>query len=122
MEEIRKNKETCAKILALSPKIRFVAILNPFGKTMAGQLRKGLRPLFRSDQARDEFFLTATRESLRKPFESSLGRNHFTLTVYDKVKIVYFSNGNATLYITVEKDTSYEEIVKIVEEASSSLR
>ena len=118
MEEIRKHKEICDKILALSPKIRYVGMLNIFGKTLAGSVRKDVKPYFRPEEARNEFFLTATRESLRKPFATSLGKNHFTLTVHDKVKIVAFSSDTVSFYITVEKDASYDEIVKIAENAS----
>jgi len=118
MEEIRKHKEICSKILALSPKIRYVGMLNIFGKTIAGDMRKGVRPLFKPEEARDDFFLTATRESLRKNFVPSLGKHHFTLTVHDKVKIVSFSSDTVAFYITVEEDASYDEIAKIVEAAS----
>ncbi|MFQ5969417.1 MAG: hypothetical protein ACE5J2_02850 [Nitrososphaerales archaeon] len=117
-EEIHKHKETCDKILAISPKIRYVGMINKFGKTIAGDLRRGLRPLFKPEEARDEFFLAATRESLRKAFASSLGKNQFTLTIHDKVKLISFPSDTVTFYVTVEKDTSYEEIVKIVEAAS----
>lgn len=117
-EEIRKNKEICDKILAVNPKIRYVGMINRFGKTVAGNLRKGIQPLFRPEQARDEFFLAATREFLRKDFNSTLGKIHFTLTVHDKVKIVSFGSDSFTFYITLEKDASYDEIVKIVEAAS----
>ena len=118
MEEIRKHKETCSKIVALNPKIRYAGMLNMFGKTLAGSVRKGVRPLFKPEEARNDFFLTATRESLRKGFDTSLGKNQFTLTVHDKVKIISFSSDTVSFYITVEKDTPYEEIVKIVEAAS----
>jgi hypothetical protein len=117
-EEIRKHKEICDKILALNPKIRYVGMINKFGKTIAGNLRKGIRPLFKPEQARDEFFLAATREFLRKDFNSTLGKIFFTLTVHDKVKIISFNSDPVTFYITVENDTSYDEIVKIVEAAS----
>ncbi len=117
-EDIRKHKEICDKILAISPKIRYVGMINKFGKTIAGDLRKGIRPLFRPEQARDEFFLAATREFLRKDFNSTLGKIFFTLTVHEKVKIVSFTSDTVTFYITMEKDTSYDEIVKVVETAS----
>ncbi len=118
MEDIRKHKETCDKILAISPKIRYVGMINAFGKTIAGDLKKGVRPYFKPEEARDEFFITAIRESLRKAFTTSLGKNQFTLTVHDKVKIISFSSDTVAFYISVEKDASYDEIVKIVEVAS----
>lgn len=117
-EDIRKHKEICDKILAISPKIRYVGMINKFGKTIAGDLRKGIKPLFKPEQARDEFFLAATREFLRKDFNSTLGKIFFTLTVHEKVKIVSFTSDTVTFYITMEKDTSYDEIVKVVETAS----
>ena len=118
MEEIRKHKDTCSKILTTSPKIRYVGMINIFGKTIAAALRKDMRPLFKPEEAMDEFFLTASRESLRKSFASSLGKNNFTLTVHEKVKIVSFSSDTVIFYITIEKDTSYDEIVRIVEAAA----
>ncbi len=118
MDDIHKHKETCDKILALSPKIRYVGMINTFGKTIAGDLRKGIRPYFKLEEARDEFFITAIRESLRKAFTASLGKNQFTLTVHDNVKIISFSSDTVAFYISVEKDASYDEIVKIVEAAS----
>lgn len=121
-EEIRKNKEICARILALHPKIRYVGMINAFGKTIAAELRKGLRPLFKTEEARDEFFLTGMRESLRKSFVPSLGRNHFTLSVHEKVRIVSFSNDRTTFYVTLEKDMPYDEIAKIVEQAMAGLK
>ena len=117
-EEIRKHKEICDKILAISPKIRYVGMINKFGKTIAGNLRKGISPLFKPEQARDEFFLAATREFLRKDFNSTLGKIYFTLTVHEKVKIVSFTSDTVTFYITMEKDALYDEIVKVVETAS----
>ncbi len=117
-EDIRKHKEICDKILAISSKIRYVGMINKFGKTIAGDLRKGISPLFKPEQARDEFFLAATREFLRKDFNSTLGKIYFTLTVHEKVKIVSFTSDTVTFYITMEKDTSYDEIVKVVETAS----
>jgi hypothetical protein len=116
--ETKKNRERCAKILALSPKIRYVGMLNSFGKALAGQLRSGVRPYFRPEEARNEFFITAIRESLRKPFAPSLGESHFTLTVHDKVRLVSFSSSDLTIYITFEGDTPYDEIVRVVEQAS----
>jgi hypothetical protein len=116
--ETQKRRELCNRILALNPKIRYVGMLNTFGKPMAASFRQGVKPLFKPTEARDEFFLTATRESLRSAFSSSLGRHNFTLTVHDKVKLVSFTSDTVTIYISVGKDASYDEIAKIVEGAS----
>jgi hypothetical protein len=117
-EAIQKHKETCMKILSLNPRIRYVGMLNKFGKTLAGAVRKDMKPLFKPEEAMEEFFITAAGMMLRKSFTNSLGRHNFTLTIHEKVKIVTFASDTVTFYITVDKDTSYEEIAKIVEGAS----
>jgi hypothetical protein len=40
------------------------------------------------------------------------------LTVHEKVNIISFASDTVTFYITTEKDTPYDEIVRIVKEAS----
>ncbi|MFZ0740708.1 MAG: hypothetical protein WAM54_03865, partial [Nitrososphaeraceae archaeon] len=48
--ETQRNKEKCQMLLKISPKIRFVSIINEFGRTLAGQLRKGTVPLFNVEE------------------------------------------------------------------------
>ena len=52
-----KYKESCNSILAISQHIRYAGIMNRFGRTLAGNLRKGLVPLLKPDEARNEFFI-----------------------------------------------------------------
>ena len=55
--ETQKSKEKCQALLNLSSKIRYVGIINDFGRTLAGQLRRGTVPLFKVEEARNEFFI-----------------------------------------------------------------
>jgi|FaiFalFF_MnMetaG_3_1042247.scaffolds.fasta_scaffold00351_1 hypothetical protein len=109
-----RYKEVCNNIININDKIRYAGIINRFGKTIAGKMRNGLKPLFKQEEARDEFFLTAVRESMRSSFTNSIGRNHFTLTVHDKVKLVSFMHGEHVIYISIDSTASYDEIVAIV--------
>ncbi len=109
-----RYKEVCNNIISINGKIRYVGIINRFGKTIAGKMRDGLRPLFKPEEARDEFFLTAIRESMRNAFTDSLGRNHFTLTVHEKVKLVSFMHNEHIIYISTDSNASYDEIVDII--------
>src|SRR3712207_2731396 len=72
-------KQECSSILAVSPRIRYAGIINKFGRTKAGGLRKGVVPLLKPDEARNEHFIEATRNQLRKSFEKSIGREEYTL-------------------------------------------
>ena len=114
-EKLRESRKICKQFLELSPKIRYVGLMNDFGRTISGQLRKGVIPLFSPDQARDENFLEATRNQLRKNFEKAIGKTRFTITENEKVKIVTIPIAKGFFYITLEKDTENREILKIIE-------
>jgi hypothetical protein len=114
-ERLQKNKKLCRQFLELSPKIRYVGLMNDFGRTLSGQLRKGVIPLFSPDEARDENFLEATRNQLRRKFEEAIGKTRFTITENEKVKIVTIPITRGFFYITLEKDTDNQEILKIIE-------
>ena len=113
--QLQKNKKLCRQFLELSPKIRYVGLMNNFGRTLSGQLRKGVVPLFSPDEARDENFLEATRNQLRKRFEDAIGKTRFTITENEKVKIVTIPITRGFFYITLEKDTDNQEILRIIE-------
>ena len=114
-EQLQENKKLCRQFLELSPKIRYVGLIDNFGRTLSGQLRQGVVPLFSPDEARDENFLEATRNQLRKRFEEAIGKTRFTITENEKVKIVTIPITRGFFYITMEKDTDNQEILKIIE-------
>jgi hypothetical protein len=114
-EHTIKYRQDCRDILALSPKIRYVGIINRFGRTLAGQLRKGIVPLFKTDEARNEFFIEAIRSQLRKSFESSIGKTDYTFTENEKVKILTITKEENIYYVTLDKETSSEELSIVIE-------
>ena len=65
-QEIQKHKANCRNLLILSPKIRYVGVINKFGRTLVGQLRKDVKPLFKPDEARNEFFYGSNEKSVKK--------------------------------------------------------
>ena len=118
--ETQRNKEKCQMLLKISPKIRFVSIINEFGRTLAGQLRKGTVPLFNVEEARNEFFIEATTTRLRRNFESSIGKMEFTLTVNEKVIILIVlltASIGRLYYFTLDKRSSLQEISEIKDTA-----
>src|ERR687885_2868476 len=115
-----RYRNYCRDTIQLSPKIRYVGIINRFGRTLAGQLRKGVVPLFTPEDARNEFFIEATRSRLRKNFETSIGKTCYTLTENEKVKILTTSKEDNFYYVTIDNDASSEEISKIIEQIRNS--
>jgi hypothetical protein len=120
--ETTKYKEKCSSILAISPRIRYAGIMNKFGRTMAGGLRKGVVPLLRQDEARNEYFIEATRNQLRKNFERSIGKTEYTFTENEKVKILSIASEEHFYYITMDKETPASEVTKIIEAARKQVK
>jgi hypothetical protein len=120
--ETTKYRDKCSSILAISPRIRYAGIVNKFGRTMAGGLRKGVVPLLKQDEARNEYFIEATRNQLRKNFERSIGRTEYTFTENEKVKILTIAGVDHFYYITMDKDTPASEATKIIEAARKLIR
>jgi hypothetical protein len=115
-------KQECRNILAVSPRIRYAGIINTFGRTLAGALRKGVVPLLNPDEARNEHFIEATRNQLRKNLEKSIGREDYTLTENEKVKILTLSSQEYFYYVTMDKETPTNEVMKIIDDVKRLVR
>lgn len=112
-----RYKEKCTSILGISPKIRYAGIVNKFGRTLAGSLRKGVVPLLKPEEAKSEYFIEAARSQMRRSFEKSIGRTEYTLTENEKVKILTLADADNIYYVTMDKDTPAPEVGKIIESA-----
>ncbi|HEX2106951.1 MAG TPA: hypothetical protein VHF28_04390 [Nitrososphaera sp.] len=115
-------KQECNNILAISPRIRYAGIINKFGRTLAGALRKGVIPLLKPEEARNEHFIEATRNQFRRNLEHSIGREEYTLTENEKVKILTLSSENYFYYVTLDKETPINDVFKIIEEVKTLVR
>jgi hypothetical protein len=112
-----KYKEKCGSILAISPQIRYAGLVNKFGRTLAGSLRKGVTPLLSQEEARNEYFIEATRSQLRKSLEKSIGRTEYTYTESEKVKIITIPANDVFYYITMDKAAPAGEVATTIEKA-----
>ena len=117
--DIQLYKQKCNNILAISTRIRYAGIMNKFGRTLAGGLRKGVVPLLKPDEARNEHFIEATRNQFRRNFEKSIGREEYTLTENEKVKILTLSSEDHFYYVTLDKETPINEVMKIIEDTKT---
>ena len=114
-DAIQKNKEKCGKILSLSKRIRYVGMINDFGRTIAGKLRVGMVPLLNTEQAINDHFIEATRNNLRKAFYSVIGNAIYTLTEHEKVIMLTVPTDWGFYYITLDKETDYVETREIID-------
>lgn len=110
------NQEKCISILNISEKIRYVGIVNRFGRTVTGKLKNGIRPLLTPEQARDERYIESTRQQLRKALNTTIGKSIFTIEKNENVTFLLIPEETQDLfyYITIEKDTTLAEINEII--------
>ncbi|HEX5904963.1 MAG TPA: hypothetical protein VFY50_02835 [Candidatus Nitrosocosmicus sp.] len=106
----------CVDFLNISNKIRYIGILNKFGRTIAGKLRKDVKPLLSPDQARDERFIESVRQQLRNSFNSSIGKTLFSITKNEFVILILIPSQSQDLlyYITIDKDTALADVNDII--------
>lgn len=115
-EEITKDQEKCLSFLKVSEKIRYVGIINKFGRTITGKLKNGIRPILTPEQARDERYIEASRRQLRKALEISIGKSIFTIEKNENVTFLLIPDTTQDIfyYITIERDTTLTEINEII--------
>jgi hypothetical protein len=109
--------DKCIAFLNISEEIRYVGIINRFGRTLSGKLRKNVKPLLSPEQARDEHFIESTRQQLRNSFESSIGKTIFSITKNEFVILVLVlskTNDDVLYYVTIDKDVSLDEVNNII--------
>ena len=116
-ETIIEYRKKCQKILNVSKNIRYVGVMNEYGRTLTGIIRPGLKPLLKSDQARNEFFIISTLMTLRKILDSSLGKLDYIVLKHQKISIVACQKNKVTFYISVlekEVDALIPDIKKLI--------
>ena len=103
--------------LNISEKIRYVGIINRFGRTLSGKLRKNVKPLLSPEQARDEHFIESMRQQLRNSVESSIGKTIFSITKNELVTLLLVlskTSDDVIYYVTIDKDVSLDEVNDII--------
>ncbi|MCH7968641.1 MAG: hypothetical protein IH841_05285 [Thaumarchaeota archaeon] len=116
-ETIIEYRKKCQKILNVSKNIRYVGVINEYGRTLTEISRPGLKPLLKSDQARNEFFIISTLMTLRKILDSSLGKLDYIVLKHQKISIVACQKNKVTFYISVlekEVDALIPDIKKLI--------
>jgi len=111
---ILKYKKQCQTILGISSSIRYVGIINNYGRTLTGVFQPNLKPLLKSEDAKHEFFVISTLLSLRKN-TNSYGKLDHILLKHSKVNIVLLQKNDVTFYISITtKEKSLEKIISSI--------
>ena len=114
-KSILKYKKQCQSILEISNNIRYVGVINNYGRTLTGVIRPNLKPLLKSEEVKHEFFIISTLFSLRKEGANSLGKLDHIILKHSKVNVIVFQKSNVTFYISINsKEKSLDKIITLI--------
>ena len=108
-------RKKCQKILQLSKSVRYAGVINQYGRTITGIVRSDIKPLLKSEQVKNEFFILSTLMNLRKDSEKAVGKLNYVLLEHQKVSIVILQKNNMTFYVSMDRNAKdiNENISKI---------
>ncbi|HSG74035.1 MAG TPA: hypothetical protein VLA01_02440 [Nitrosopumilaceae archaeon] len=109
---ISKYKSQCQKIMGVSKSIRYTGVINEYGRTLTGIVRPGVKPLLKSEQVKNEFFIISTLMTLRKGPSSAVGKLNYVVLKHQKVTILAYQKDNVTFYISIDaKEKALDKII-----------
>lgn len=111
-ESIQDYRKKCQQILNISKLIRYVGVINEYGRTLTGIIRPGVKPLLKSEDAKNEFFIVSNLITLRNSQSIVLGDLDYALLKHKKVILIIIPNRNVTFYITI--DVNVKPISEII--------
>ena len=114
-DAIIKYRKKCQSILQISSNIRYAGIINAYGRTLTGIVKPGLKPLLKSEQVKNEFFIISTLVSLRKDTSTSVGKLEHVILQHGKVIILILQKNDITFYVSIDrKEKDLEKIISLI--------
>ena len=111
-ETTSKYKLQCQKIMGVSKNIRYTGVINEYGRTLTGIIRPGVKPLLKSEQVKNEFFIISTLMTLRKGPASAVGKLDYVVLKHHKVTILAYQKDKVTFYISINaKEKELDNII-----------
>ncbi len=110
-----KYRKQCQNILKISKSIRYAGVINVYGRTLTGIVRPNLKPLLRSEQVKNEFFIISTLMSLRKNTAHTVGKLEHVILQHQKITILILQKNDITYYVSINrKEKSVEKIISSI--------
>ena len=107
-------KDMADQIMKLSPKMRFVGIIDLNGNIVEGIMKQGKTSL--ESQKEQEHFCqqVAQRRKMRKEFDRTLGKVRYVHVEREKVSQLVVYTPKRTIFVTTEPDMSITKKIQIV--------
>ena len=114
-KSILKYKKQCQSIVQISNNIRYVGVINNYGRTLTGVIKPNLKPLLKSEEVKQEFFIISTLFLLRKNGVNSLGKLDYIILKHSKVNVIVFQKSDITFYVSINsKEKSLDKIISLI--------
>jgi hypothetical protein len=114
-ETIIKYRKQCQNILKISNNVRYAGVINLYGRTLTGIVNPKLKPLLKSDQIKNEFFILSTLMTLRKDSADSVGKLEHVILQHQKITVIILQKKDITYYISIErKAKNLEKIISSI--------
>lgn len=108
--------KVCEKIMEIDTRIRFVGMINQYGKLVGGGMKSSVKPI--GDRKDDESLYCGivTRARMRQGFDNVLGKVSFAMSYREKVVIMSFPVKDNLLLLSAEKEIDlYATPFKVLE-------
>ena len=101
--KITQYRKNCQNILEISNAVRYAGVINSYGRTLTGIVNPNVKPLLKSEQVKNEFFVVSTLMALRKATSNAIGKLNYVLLSHQKASIITIQKNNVTYYVSIEK-------------------
>ena len=107
---VMNYKKQCQNIMKLSGNVRYAGVINAYGRTLTGIIKPNVKPLLKSEEVKNEFFIVSTLISLRQ--NNEIGKLDYVLLKHSKVNILILHKNNVTFYVSINhKEKNSEQLV-----------
>jgi|SRR5579864_1788486 len=113
-EDISIHRKKCQKILLSSKSVRYVGLINEYGRTLTGIIRPDTKIYLKSEPARNEFFLISTLLTMRRANDIAIGTMDCAIFKHDKVTLIAFQRKEGIYYISVDQNVSLKSLSTII--------
>ncbi len=114
-DTVIKYRKQCQSILKISKNIRYAGVINVYGRTLTGIVNPKLKPLLKSEQVKNEFFILSTLMSLRKDTVNSIGKLEHVILQHQKVIILILQKNDMTFYISINRsERGIEKLITLI--------
>ena len=114
-DTVIKYRKQCQNILKISKNIRYAGVINVYGRTLSGIVNPKLKPLLKSEQVKNEFFILSTLMSLRKDTSKTVGKLEHVILQHQNVIILILQKNDITFYISINRnERGIEKLISLI--------